>query len=147
MTTIFQDDQVCVSFDETVPCVIWRQEGFIKGEKFRIPFDKGMDFMEKNIGKYPSMGWMNDTRKLKTVGLEDIKWLNQTFNARTLKLSHAKVCFVLPESAFGRLAIKMYVEFTNKRSNNNLEIKAFREIDTARKWLASATETVEGEAI
>lgn len=132
---VFKNDQANITFDESVPCVVWTPTGFLKGEQFREPFKAGMDFLEEKIKTYPTISWLNDARSLKTVGQDDVKWLNQNVNDRAYKLGVKKVAFVLPESIFGKWAIKLYVDFTQRRSDNKLEIKAFATVAEAKKWL------------
>ena len=132
---IYQNEQATITYDETVPCVIWTPTGFIKGDSFKEPFKAGMDYMEQKIESEPSISWLNDARKLRTVSQGDIKWLNENVNDRAYKMGVKKVAFVLPENIFGKLAIKIYVDFTNRRSDNSMEIKAFKEVELAKKWL------------
>lgn len=132
---LLQDNSVKVEFDSSVPCIIWTPIEYMEGEKFRDPFSVGINYMETKIKELPNLGWLNDARKLKSVKIDDTKWLNQNVNDRAYKFGAKKVAFVLPENIFGKMAIKLYVEFTNKRSDNKLEIKAFNTIDKARLWL------------
>ncbi|MBN1117974.1 MAG: hypothetical protein JXA77_12250 [Bacteroidales bacterium] len=132
---IFKNDQAIVTFDDQVPCVIWTPNGYIKGDNFREPFRVGIDFVEKKISTYPNITWLNDARQLKTVGRDDLNWLNENVNNRAYKLGVKKVAFVVPENIFGKWAVKFYVDFTNKRSDNSLDIRAFSSMGEAKNWL------------
>lgn len=132
---IYDSPKVKVIFEPEIPCVTHIADGFIKGDDFRKPFVEGMNFFEANFKKYPEMGWLNDARRMNTVGPDDIKWLNKNVNDRAYQIGAKKVAFVLPENIFGKWAIRMYVEFTNRRSDNKLEIKAFKTIEDAKTWL------------
>lgn len=132
---IYESPQVKVIFEEDIPCVTWIPSGFLKGDDFRKPFKEGMDFLEANFQKYKGINWLNDARNLKTAGIDDIQWLNKNVNDRAFRIGSTKVAFVIPESIFGKWGIRMYVEFTKRRSDNNLEIKAFNTGEEARQWL------------
>lgn len=132
---IYQNEQATITYDETVPCIIWTPTGFIKGDNFKEPFKAGMDYMEQKIKEEPNLCWLNDARKLRTVSQGDVKWLNENVNDRAYRMGVKRVGFVLPENIFGKLAIKIYVDFTNKRSDNSMEIKAFKTPEQAKEWL------------
>jgi hypothetical protein len=134
---IYENESVVVKFDSSVPCVIWTPLEFMKGDDWRIPFTKGVDFLQQKIKTCPEITWLNDTRKLKTVSIEDLKWLNPNVNDRCFQYGLHKVAFVLPENIFGKMAVKFYVEFTNMRSDNKFQIKAFGKYEDAEKWLKS----------
>jgi hypothetical protein len=137
---IFEDQSVKVEFLPEIPCIIWKPLKFLAGESWRKPFVKGMDFMEEKIKTIPNLGWINDARLLKVVKPDDLLWLNNNVNDRAYKFGAKKVAFVLPESSFGKLAVKFYADFTNKRTDNRFQIKAFKEIDEAQKWISAGTE-------
>ena len=134
---IHQDESSIVEYDEAVPCMLWTPVHYMSGDKFRLPFVKGMDFMEKKIKTVPDLGWLNDARKLKTVKIDDLRWLNTNVNDRAYNFGAKKVAFVLPENIFGKMAVKFYVEFTTKRMDNKFQIKAFLEPGDARAWLSA----------
>jgi len=131
----FHSEKVTLTFDERIPCIIWEPVGLLKGEQFREPFRIGMDYLEMKIKSVPNITWLNDTRKFKNASQEDVKWLNKNVNDRVYKLGTRRVAFVLPDNIFGKWAIKIYVDFTKKRPDNKLDIKAFDEINEAREWL------------
>lgn len=132
---IFESKHATVNFNNTVPCIIWTPNGYLKKEAFREPFRVGMDFLEKNIKDYPNLSWLNDCRKLKMAGIEDVKWLNKNVNDRAYRFGVSKVAFVLPKNLIAQWDIKLYIEFTRKRSDNQFDIKAFKSIKEAKKWL------------
>jgi hypothetical protein len=140
---IFESPKVTVKYDNSIPSVIWTPILFMSGDEWRIPFTTGMDFLEKEIKSTPNICWLNDTRKLKTVGIDDLNWLNKNVNNRAFKLGVKKVGFVLPENVFGKMAVKFYVEYTNKRSDNTFQIKAFVSYKDATEWLSKAFSSVQ----
>lgn len=137
---IFENKSVTVKYDESVPCVIWTPLLFMKGDEWRNPFNKGVDFLQEKIKALPNLTWLNDARKLKTVPMEDLKWLNLNVNDRCFQYGLEKVAFVLPENIFGRMAVKFYVEYTNKRTDNKFQIRAFRKYEDAENWLRTKIE-------
>ncbi len=136
---IYKGREATITFDPEVPCVVWTPEAFPKGDKFRDPFKKGMDFLEKISKTNKDTQWLNDTRKLKMVILNDIRWLNKNVNDRAYEIGTKRVAFILPKNIYGRIAVKFYVDFTQKRKDNKLDIKAFSSIDEAKRWLKEGT--------
>jgi len=138
---ILEDDSVKLEFLPTVPCIVWKPLRFLSGESWRIPFMKGMDFMEEKIKTMPNLGWINDARLLKVVKPDDLLWLNTNVNDRAYQFGAKKVAFVLPDSAFGKMAIKFYADYTNKRSDNSFQIKAFKTLEEAQRWISAAADS------
>jgi hypothetical protein len=134
---ILEDSSVKLEFLPDVPCIIWKPLKFLSGDSWRMPFVKGMDFMEEKIKTMPNLGWINDARLLKVVKPDDLMWLNANVNDRAYNFGAKKVAFVLPESAFGKVAVRFYVDFTNKRTDNRFQIKAFVTLDEAQKWIGA----------
>jgi hypothetical protein len=64
-------------------------------------------------------------------------WLNTNVNDRAYRFGAKKVAFVLPDSVFGRLAVNFYVDYTNKRTDNQFQIKAFSTMEEAAKWIGA----------
>ncbi len=136
---IYESERATITYDPDVPCVTWTPKGFLKGDEFKEPFMAGMEFLEKEYKSNQQIQWLNDARNLKTVGPDDIKWLNSNVNDRAYKIGVQRVAFVLPENIFGKWAIKIYVDFTNKRADNKLDIKAFKSMAEAKNWLKAGT--------
>lgn len=134
---IYGNSSVTVTYDDSVPCIVWTPLQFMKNEDWRTPFVKGLEFLAGKIKTTPNITWLNDTRKLKMVTIEDLNWLNKNVNDPCFKLGLRKVAFVLPENVFGKMAVKFYVEYTNKRSDNLFQIKAFQEYTDAEAWLSA----------
>lgn len=143
---IYEDQNVNVKYDETVPCVIWTPLKFMKDENWRNPFIKGVDFFAEQIEKTPNLIWLCDARKLISVPLDDLRWLDKNLNDRLFMYGLTKVVFVMPEDIFGEMAVKFYVDFTNARTNNKLEIKIFTTSSEAIQYI-NATNLVEVEEL
>ncbi|HLO59550.1 MAG TPA: hypothetical protein VK179_12460 [Bacteroidales bacterium] len=135
---IFEDANVKLDFVPEIPAIIWKPLRYLAGDTWRKPFVTGMDFMEEKIKSMPNLGWINDARLLKVVKPDDLMWLNSNVNDRAYRFGAKKVAFVLPESAFGKLAVKFYVDYTNKRTDNQFQIKAFSTLNDAQNWISSS---------
>lgn len=132
---IFEDPSVKLEFLPEVPCIIWKPLKFLSGEGWRKPFTVGMDFMEKKIKAIPNLGWINDATLLKVVKPDDLLWLNSNVNDRAYNFGAKKVAFVLPDNVFGKMAVKFYADYTNKRTDNQFQIKAFSTLEDAKGWI------------
>jgi hypothetical protein len=137
---IYSDENVKLEFDASVPCISWVPIKFLAGESWRKPFEIGMDYMQEKIKTMPNLGWINDARLLKVVKADDLLWLNKNVNDRAYKFGAKKVAFVLPENVFGKWAVKFYADFTNKRMDNKFQIKAFKTMEEAKKWIKSSVD-------
>jgi hypothetical protein len=134
---ILEDSNVKLEFLPEIPAIIWKPLKYLSGVSWRIPFITGMDFMEEKIKSIPNLGWINDARLLKVVKPDDLIWLNTNVNDRAYHFGAKKVAFILPDSVFGRLAVNFYVDYTNKRTDNQFQIQAFKTFEDARKWIGS----------
>jgi hypothetical protein len=134
---ILEDSNVKLEFLPEIPAIIWKPLKYLSGDSWRIPFVTGMDFMEGKIKSIPNLGWINDTRLLNVVKPDDLMWLNANVNDRAYRFGAKKVAFVLPDSVFGRLAVSFYVDYTNKRMDNQFQIQSFKTFEEALKWIGS----------
>jgi hypothetical protein len=132
---LFKNENVTVEFDPTIPCAVWTPVGYVYGDDFRDPFLIGIDFVADKIKEYPSIGWLNDVRRIKSPKKEDVEWVNNKANNIAERIGLKKFAFVPPEDVFGKMAIRLYAFMTNKMGNSKLEIKAFATIEEARLWL------------
>lgn len=144
---IFQNKQASVSYDKNTSCIIWTPEGYLKNEIFSQPFKEGLDFIETHHKTKPIINWLNDTRNLRMVAINDINWLNKNVNDRAYRLGIKRVAFVLPDNYYGKLAISIYANFTRQRSDNEMEIKAFNKMEDAKLWLSQGTISEEAQFI
>jgi hypothetical protein len=130
---LYETNKVIVEFDPTTPCIIWTPLDFMSGNEFREPFIVGIDFLLDKINEMPNLGWLNDTRKMNSVKIEDVQWLEKNVNART---KAKKVAFVLPEdNIFAKMSLRFYVRYTNDSHTKPFELKAFEKLSYAKLWL------------
>jgi hypothetical protein len=130
---LYETNKVILEFDSLIPCVIWTPLDFMVGDEFRKPFEVGMDFLLGKIDEMPNLGWLNDTRKMNSVRVEDVQWLEKNVNERT---KAKKVAFVLPENnVFARMSLRFYIRFTNASHTKPFEMKAFEKLPHAKLWL------------
>ena len=132
---LYKTDTVKVEFDSSTPAVIWRPTEFMSSEEFRKPFEIGIDFYIDNFQKIPGLGWLNDTRLLKPVKPDDVYWLDKHVNDRVYSLGSQRIAFVLPESVFGKMAIKMYINFTKLQRSQVMSVEAFETLGEAKLWI------------
>ena len=136
---LLENKLVRLEYDDSNKVIIWTPLAFMKDAEWQNPFVQGVEFLKKKILTTPNISWLNDTRKLKTVGLEDLNWLNKNVNEPCYKAGLKKVAFVLPTNVFGKIAVKFYVEYTNNRTDNQFQIKAFNNYNDSVNWLTLAS--------
>ena len=132
---LYKTEAVKVEFDSAIPAVIWRPVQFMSSAEFRKPFEVGIDFYIDKFQQIPGLGWLNDTRLLKPVKPSDVHWLDKNVNDRVYSLGDQRIAFVLPESIFGKMAIKMYMNFTKLQRSRVLKVEAFETIGEAKLWI------------
>ena len=138
MTILYnKPDTVTVEFDKSVPCIVWRPNGFIPSEDFTNSFQAGVNFIRDNRKKQPITKWLNDARKYSGANPLDVLWLNKNVNDPGVEYGVTKNAFVLPEDPFARLSIRTYIFMTRKQREIPLQIKTFETIEEARKWLSA----------
>ena len=142
---LFESHAVKLEFDPTIPCIIWTPLDFMSGDQWKEPFIKGVEFFEKKIQEVPHLEWLNDTRKLKSVKIGDVQWVDQWVNPRVKEAGLKKNAFVLPDDIFAKMSIRAYIRFTETRKDSNFQIKGFESVANAKMWLKGNDDVDLGE--
>ncbi|UII21390.1 hypothetical protein [Fulvivirga ligni] len=128
-----------LEYDESVPCVIGRFNGFMKSEEFRSFLLKGLDYCKQYKPKGKPIMWLADTRAHSVQQKEDTDWVATDWNPKALEAGVAYVAFIVPENVFGEMAVKNYMNQTAKYGKETMHIGMFSTIDQAKKWFKEKT--------
>jgi hypothetical protein len=128
-----ENDYVKISIDESVPCLEWIGKKFISSEAFRESEEKSLRFYREYMGKYPGLQWFVDAREVGAILKEDTDWVAKNILPVFASLGLKKEAFVVPKSAFGKLALDDYISESGER----IEMKVFDSITGAKAWLSS----------
>ncbi len=132
---LYQNEIIKVSFNYSIPCIIWKPNGDISSEIFRDSYIKGMDFIEEKILDIPEIKWLNDCNNLHTIKLNDMLWYIKNLNHRIAKFGVKRVAFVLPHEKQSRIRIKLFVYIIRIRFGNRIKINSFFQEEQATNWL------------
>ncbi len=130
---LYQNELVKLSFNYSIPCLIWKAKQDVSSEIFRNSFKKGMDFIEEKILDIPEIKWLNDCQNLKKIRLSDLFWFNSNLNKRISKLEVKRLAFVLPQNIYSRTLLQIFIFIV--RIGKSMKINSFLEIQQATNWL------------
>ena len=130
---LFENDYVKISIDESVPCLEWIGKKFISSEAFRESEEKSLQFYREYVGKYSNLQWFIDAREVGAVLKEDTDWAAHYILPALASLGLRKEAFVVPKSAFGKLAI----DDVMTENKEKVVIRVFDSVTSAKAWLAS----------
>jgi hypothetical protein len=128
---LFSNDYVTISIDESIPCLEWIGKKFISSEAFRESEEKSLSFYREYVGKYSNLQWYVDARKVGAISHNDTEWVAKTILPHFAQLGLKKEAFVVPESAFGKVAINDY----KSESGDTIKIEVFDSELKAKTWL------------
>lgn len=132
---IYSSDFVSVSFDSEIPCIIWKPLGSIPSEDWKKSFETGVKFIANNFDKFGgTIHWLNDTKLIQAVGIENISWLQDTANNFASSFDKMKIAFVYPKNKLGLIALTLYLRETYQRGYK-LPIGLFETENEAKIWL------------
>ena len=129
---LFNNEYITISIDESVPCLEWIGKKFISSEVFRESEEKSLSYYREYVEKYPNLQWYVDARKVGAISHEDTEWVAKTILPQFATMGLKKEAFVVPESAFGKVAINDY----KSESGDRIRIEVFDSELKAKTWLA-----------
>ena len=87
-----------IHWDPDASCVHLEWKGFVHGEKGRTGLNMGLDFFKtKSTNR-----WLADTRQLRVVPEEDLKWINEDWFPRAIAAGVRRMALVVPESVLAK---------------------------------------------
>lgn len=134
MKDYLNNSNVYVGFDESIPAVSVRHNGFQTTEEFRATINAGIKAFQENVGTYPKAGWLADTRKQEALSEEDLAWCNEAIASGCPQLR--RIALVIPEVVFGQLSIETFAEISST-DPNVMTSKLFPSTEEAVAWLKS----------
>lgn len=117
-----------IRWDQGTNCVHIEWKGFIHGEIVRDGLHRALAFFkQKNTDR-----WLGDTRKLKVMIEEDMKWINDVWFPQAFSAGLRKLAYVIPESALAQMSLKRLM---SKVKDETCEIAYFSDLEEAKRWL------------
>jgi hypothetical protein len=123
-----------LEYDATVPCITASFTGFMNSDQFKSFLNKGLDHLIEKKKVHGKILWLADTTKHVVQPEKDTNWVAEDWNPRALKAGIRHVAFILPENAFGGVAVKNYASKNEKIEQNKMIVEMFQHVDAAKAW-------------
>jgi hypothetical protein len=117
-----------IHWDPGTKCVHLEWKGFVHGEKGRTGLNMGLDFFKTKA----TDRWLADTRQLKVVPEEDLKWINEDWFPRAIAAGVRRMALVVPESVLAKMSIRRLM---SKVKDEDIETAYFGSVEDAKTWL------------
>ena len=132
---LFENDDVVISLDASVPCLEWIAKHPVTSETFRESELESLRFYRQYKAKYPALEGFVDARKMRSLLEEDVQWVANDILPKFETAGLTKEVFVMPEQALGRFVVKDYSE---KSKSGKVTIRMFATVEEAKAWLKQA---------
>jgi hypothetical protein len=107
-----------------------QMHGFVEGENFRAMLRAGLEAYLK----YGCHSWLSDDSKNPLVNKEDLEWGETGWEPHILKAGWKFWALVVPERAFGKIAMRAIIKRYKKKG---VTVEVFKSYDEALAWLES----------
>ena len=130
---LYENDAVCLSLDETVPCLEWKGKKFLSSEEFRESEEKSLQYYAQSKERYPHLGWFVDARHVGAVSPQDTQWVAKEILPRFATLGLKKEAFVVQSNVLGQMTVQTY----ESQAGQIIEIGMYDSEADAKRWLKS----------
>ena len=132
----YHDDYATIEFDESIPCVKLTLRGVPKhSEHYNFVQAKRIELMQQEIGNYPKLHMLTDSKEAGPVLNEDIEFFRENIMPTMERAGVRYLAVVMPTNKFTHLTIR---EMTMHKKL--IEIRYFDAIRDARQWLKKMTQ-------
>jgi hypothetical protein len=128
---LHENDSICLSLDEKVPCLEWIGKKFLSSEEFRQSEEKSLEYYLQYKKQYPGLGWFVNASQVGAVSPRDTQWVAQEILPKFAAAGLKKEAFVIESNASGEMTIQTY----ESQAGQIIEIKMFNNGDAAKSWL------------
>lgn len=131
----FKDEYATVELDDSIPCIKLTLEGIPRySEHYQFVQQKRLELIKQEIGNYPKLHMLTDSRMAGPVLDEDINYFKTHIMPEMEKIGIRYLAVVMPSSKFTRLSIKEMEEGAAV-----MKVRNFESIREARSWLRKMT--------
>ena len=131
----FEDEYAVIELDETIPCVKLTLQGVPKSsEHYQEVQGKRLELMKMEVGNYPRLHMLTDSRTAGPVLDEDVLYFKSKVMPEMEKAGVRCLAIVLPTNKFTQLTIKEMTE-----NAELMKVRYFDSIREARSWLRKMT--------
>jgi hypothetical protein len=131
----YKDEYATLELDDSIPCVKLTLEGIPRySEHYQYVQQKRLQLIQQEIGNYPKLHMLTDSRTAGPVLDEDIDYFKTNVRPEMEKLGIRYLAVVMPKSKFTRLSIKDMEEGVEL-----MRVRNFESLREARSWLRRMT--------
>ena len=131
----FKDEYATLELDDSIPCVKLTLAGIPRySEHYQFVQQKRLELIQQDIGNYPKLHMLTDSRMAGPVLDEDINYFKTHVMPEMEKIGIRYLAVVMPSSKFTRLSIKEMEEGAAV-----MKVRNFESIREARSWLKKMT--------
>ena len=131
----FKDEYATLELDDSIPCVKLTLAGIPRySEHYQFVQQKRLELIQQEIGNYPKLHMLTDSRMAGPVLDEDINYFKTHVMPEMEKIGIRYLAVVMPSSKFTRLSIKEMEEGAAV-----MKVRNFESIREARSWLKKMT--------
>lgn len=131
----YKDEYATLELDDSVPCIRLTLEGTPRySEHYQFVQQKRLALIRQEIGNYPKLHMLTDSRTAGPVLDEDVSYFKTYVMPEMEKLGIRYLAVVMPSSKFTRLAIKEM-----EHGAAVMKVKNFESMREARSWLKKMT--------
>jgi hypothetical protein len=131
----YKDEYATLELDDSIPCIKLVLSGIPRySEHYQFVQQKRLELIRKEVGNYPKLHMLTDSRTAGPVLEEDVDYFKMNILPAMEKLGIRYLAVVMPSSKFTRLSIKEMEEGAQV-----MKIRNFESIREARSWLRKMT--------
>jgi hypothetical protein len=131
----YKDEYATIEMDDTIPCVKLTLNGIPRySEHYQFVQIKRLELIRQEIGNYPKLHMLTDSRTAGPVLDEDVWYFKTHVMPEMEKIGIRYLAIVMPSSKFTQLTIKEMTEATRV-----MTVRYFESIREARHWLRKMT--------
>ena len=131
----YEDEYATVELDDSIPCIRLTLKGIPRySEHYQFVQQKRLQLIHQEIGNYPKLHMLTDSRTAGPVLDEDVEYFKTQVMPAMEKMGIKYLAVVMPSSKFTRLSIKEMVEEVAV-----MKVRNFESMREARSWLRKMT--------
>lgn len=131
----YKDEYATLELDDSIPCIKLTLEGIPRySEHYQFVQEKRLELIKQEVGNYPKLHMLTDSRTAGPVLDEDIQYFKQRVMPEMEKLGIRYLAVVMPSSKFTQLSIKEMEE-----GAEIMKVRNFASVREARSWLRKMT--------
>ncbi len=141
ITTLQTFEHGKIDYDDTVPCIVLVQVGFMDLHEFRSFLNDALKLLIEKKKAHGKIFWLVDVRETDVVAPEDTIWVATDWTPRAMSEGLMHIAFVRPKNEVADMSIAIFQETTQKLvgEEKKMTIANFHDIEEAKEWFRKIT--------